>query len=147
MTAASTPSSQELDGEGAWDRTSNVIAWTALLGAARGGPDVLPYAAPARATDLTGLPAAFIDVGSVETFRDEAIDYAARLSQAGVPAELHLWPGGFHGFDGIAPHTALAQASRATRLGSNEFCGCVSPTSYTSTPGTMRVRSVSVYDS
>jgi|HubBroStandDraft_2_1064218.scaffolds.fasta_scaffold22789_2 acetyl esterase/lipase len=112
-----TPSSQELDGEGTWDRTSNVIAWTALLGAARGGPDVSPYAAPARATDLTGLPAAFIDVGSVETFRDEAIDYAARLSQAGVPAELHLWPGGFHGFDGIAPHTALAQASRATRLG------------------------------
>lgn len=112
-----TPSSQELDGEGTWDRTSNVIAWTALLGDARGGPDVSPYAAPARAEDLAGLPAAFIDVGSAETFRDEAIDYAARLSQAGVPVELHLWPGGFHGFDIVAPHTALAQASRATRLG------------------------------
>jgi acetyl esterase/lipase len=112
-----TPSSQELDGEGIWDRTSNLTGWTALLGDARGGPDVSPYAAPARAEDLTGLPATFIDVGSVETFRDEDIDYAARLSRAGVPVEFHLWPGGFHGFDGMAPQSALAQAARAARLG------------------------------
>jgi acetyl esterase/lipase len=112
-----TPSSQELDGEGIWDRTSNLTGWTALLGDARGGPDVSPYAAPARAEDLTGLPATFIDVGSVETFRDEDIDYAARLSRAGVSVEFHLWPGGFHGFDGMAPQTALAQAARAARLG------------------------------
>lgn len=111
-----TPSSQELDGEGVWDRTSNLTGWTALLGDARGGPDVSPYAAPARAEDLTGLPATFIDVGSVETFRDEAFDYAARLSRAGVSVEFHLWPGGFHGFDGLAPQTALAEASRTTRL-------------------------------
>jgi acetyl esterase/lipase len=112
-----TQSSQELDGEGVWDRTSNVTGWTALLGDARGGPGVSPYAAPARAQDLTGLPATFIDVGSVETFRDEDIEYAARLSQAGISVEFHLWPGGFHGFDGMAPQTALAQAARATRLG------------------------------
>lgn len=111
-----TASSQELDGEGIWDRADNLIGWTALLGDARGGPDVSPYAAPARAGDLTALPATFIDVGSAETFRDEAIDYAARLSRAGVPVEFHLWPGGFHGFDMIAPQSALAQASRATRL-------------------------------
>ena len=114
---AITPSSQELDGAGVWDRTSNLTGWTALLGDARGGPDVSPYAAPARAQDLSGLPATFIDVGSVETFRDEDIDYAARLSRAGISVELHVWPGGFHGFDGMAPHTALAQASRTTRLG------------------------------
>jgi acetyl esterase/lipase len=112
-----TPSSQELDGEGVWDRTDNRTGWTALLGDACGGPDVSPYAAPARAQDLTGLPATFIDVGSVETFRDEDIDYAARLSRAGISVEFHLWPGGFHGFDMFAPQTALAQASRATRLG------------------------------
>lgn len=116
-----TPSSQELDddvaGRGMWDRASNVTGWTALLGDAAGGPDVSPYAAPARAEDLAGLPAAFIDVGSAEIFRDEAIDYAARLSRAGVPVELHVWPGGFHGFDEVAPQTALARASRATRLG------------------------------
>jgi acetyl esterase/lipase len=111
-----TPSSQELDGEGVWDRTSNLTGWTALLGAARGGPDVSPYAAPAREQDLTGLPSAFIDVGSVETFRDEDIDYAARLSRAGVSVEFHMWPGGFHGFDMIAPQSALAQIARATRL-------------------------------
>jgi acetyl esterase/lipase len=112
-----TVSSQELDGEGVWDRTSNLTGWTALLGDARGGPDVSPYAAPARAQDLTRLPATFIDVGSVETFRDEDIEYAARLSRAGISVEFHLWPGGFHGFDGMAPQTALAQAARATRLG------------------------------
>jgi acetyl esterase/lipase len=112
-----TPSSQELDGEGVWDRTSNRTGWTALLGEACGGPDVSPYAAPARAEDLTGLPATFIDVGSVETFRDEDIDYAARLSRAGVSVEFHLWPGGFHGFDMMAPQSALGQAARATRLG------------------------------
>jgi acetyl esterase/lipase len=111
-----TPSSQELDGQGVWDRTSNLTGWTALLGDARGGPDVSPYAAPARAQDLTGLPPAFIDVGSVETFRDEDIHYAARLCQAGVSVEFHLWPGGFHGFDLIAPQSALAQIARATRL-------------------------------
>src|SRR6202022_2637328 len=84
-------SSYELDGEGIWDRTSNLTGWTALLGDSQGGPDVSPYAAPARATDLSGLPPACIDVGSVETFRDEGIDYATRIWQAGGSAELHVW--------------------------------------------------------
>ncbi len=76
----------------------------------------MPPELPAREQDLSGLPPAFIDVGSVETFRDEDIDYAARLSRAGVSVEFHLWPGGFRGFDGIAPQTALARAARTTRL-------------------------------
>src|SRR4051794_4637543 len=79
---------------------------------ARGGPDLSPYAAPARATDVAGLPATFIDVGSAEIFRDEAIDYGARLAQAGVPVELHVWAGGFHGFyAGFAPGIELAHAA------------------------------------
>ncbi|MBM9503167.1 alpha/beta hydrolase [Actinacidiphila acididurans] len=110
-----TPSSQELDGEGIWDATSNMTGWNALLGERRGGGDVSIYTAPARATDLSGLPASFVDVGSVETFRDEDIDYAARLLQAGVPTELHVWPGGFHGFDGMAPQAALSRTASATR--------------------------------
>ncbi|WP_335981167.1 MULTISPECIES: alpha/beta hydrolase [Streptomycetaceae] len=110
-----TPSSRELDGEGIWDRTSNTTGWHALLGERRGTDDVSIYAAPARATDLAGLPTAFIDVGSVETFRDEAIDYAARLLQAGVQCELHVWPGGFHGFDAMAPHAALSRTASTTR--------------------------------
>ncbi|WP_210569780.1 alpha/beta hydrolase [Streptomyces sp. GESEQ-4] len=111
-----TPSSYQMAGLGIWDRTSNDTGWTALLGEARGGPDVPAYAAPARAEDLTGLPPAFLDVGSAETFRDEVVAYASRLWQAGGVAELHVWPGGFHGFDGFAPQAALSQAARAAHL-------------------------------
>jgi acetyl esterase/lipase len=55
-------------------------------------------------------------VGSAETFRDEVVDYASRIWQAGGSAELHVWPGGFHGFDGIAPQAALSRSARAQRL-------------------------------
>jgi acetyl esterase/lipase len=113
---AVTPSSSELTGEGVWDQISNQTGWTALLGEAVGGPDVSPYAAPARAEDLSGLPPAFVDVGSVETFRDEDIDYAARLWRCGGQAELHVWPGGFHGFDAFAPDATLSRAARAARV-------------------------------
>ncbi len=98
-----------------WNRQANEVGWTALLGDARGGPDVSPYAAPARADDLSGLPPAFIDVGSADTFRDEDVDYATRIWQAGGIAELHVWPGGYHGFDGIVPHAALSKAAVAAR--------------------------------
>jgi acetyl esterase/lipase len=110
-----TASSRMLQGEGVWDRNDNFFGWTALLGERRGGRDVTPYAAPARAQDLSGLPRTYIDVGSAETFRDEALDYAARLSQAGVSVDLHMWGGGSHGFDRMAAHTAIARASLATR--------------------------------
>ncbi|MGW3667892.1 alpha/beta hydrolase [Streptomyces sp. NPDC005141] len=111
-----TPSAHQMAGVGAWDRTANQTAWTAVLGDARGGPDVPAYAAPARAGDLSGLPPAFLDVGSAETFRDEVVDYASRIWLAGGVAELHVWPGGFHGFDSFAPHTALSRTARATRI-------------------------------
>jgi acetyl esterase/lipase len=111
-----TPSTHQMAGIGVWDRASNDTGWTALLGERRGGPDVSPYAAPARAEDLSGLPPAFIDVGSAETFRDEAVAYASRLWQAGGRAELHVWPGGFHGYDMVAPQAALSQDTRAARL-------------------------------
>ena len=111
-----TPSSHELDGEGIWDRTSNLTGWQALLGGPCGGPDVSPDAAPARATDRSGLPPAFLDVESVETFRDETVDYAARIWRAGGSAELHVWPGGFHGFDLLAPEAALSRSARAARI-------------------------------
>lgn len=110
-----TPSSRQMAGLGIWDRAANETGWTALLGVARGGPDVSPYAAPARAADLSGLPPAFIDVGSAETFRDEAVTYASRIWQAGGIAELHVWPGGFHGFSMMAPQAALSQASEAAQ--------------------------------
>ncbi|ASY34282.1 putative alpha/beta hydrolase domain-containing protein [Streptomyces sp. Tu6071] len=110
-----TPSAVQMAGTGLWDREANHMGWTALLGERRGGPDVSPYAAPARAVDLAGLPPAFVDVGSAETFRDEDVAYASRLWACGVQTELHVWPGGFHGFDGIAPQAALSQTARTTR--------------------------------
>ncbi len=110
-----TRSTHQFDGIGVWDRISNETGWSALLGDARGGPDVSPYAAPARATDLRDLPPAFIDVGSAEIFRDEAVAFADGLWNAGGHAELHVWPGGFHAFDIFAPHTALSRGMIQTR--------------------------------
>ncbi|AIY48014.1 alpha/beta hydrolase [Mycolicibacterium fortuitum] len=110
-----TASSAQWDTEGIWIRSSNVTGWTALLGDRRATDGVSIYAAPARATDLTGLPPAYIDCGSAEVFRDEDVAYAMTLWSCGVQAELHVWPGGFHGFDLIAPHTALAQTAIAVR--------------------------------
>jgi acetyl esterase/lipase len=110
------PSTHQMAGRGIWDRTANETGWTALLGELRGGPDVSAYAAPARAEELSGLPPAFLDVGSAETFRDEVVAYASRIWQAGGVAELHVWPGGFHGFDGFAPQAAVSQACRGAQL-------------------------------
>jgi acetyl esterase/lipase len=109
-------SARQMAGLGIWDISYNRVGWAALLGAAAGGPDVSPYAAPARATDLSNLPPAFIDVGSAETFRDEAVEYASRIWRAGGSAELHVWPGGFHGFAGLAPQAAVSQAAKAAVL-------------------------------
>jgi acetyl esterase/lipase len=110
-----TASSWQMAGLGVWDRAANDVGWTALLGDARGGPDVSPYAAPARAADLSGLPPAFVDVGSAETFRDEDVAYASRIWQAGGRAELHVWPGGSHGFAGMVPEAALSRAAVAAQ--------------------------------
>lgn len=110
-----TPSVHQMADLPMWNRQANEVGWTALLGDARGGPDVSPYAAPARATDLSGLPPAFIDVGSADSFRDEDVDYATRIWRAGGVAELHVWPGGFHGFDGIVPTAGISLAAVAAR--------------------------------
>jgi len=110
------PSAVQMGDTGTWGRTANDTGWTALLGEARGGPDVSPYAAPARAQDLSGLPPAFVDVASAENFRDEDVAYATRIWQAGGRAELHVWPGGFHGFDGFAPQAQISREARAARL-------------------------------
>ncbi|CZR65462.1 related to lipase/esterase [Phialocephala subalpina] len=110
-----TVSSHQYVGEGTWSRGSNINGWTCLLGGPRGGNDVSIYAAPARANDLSGLPPTFIDVGSAEVFRDEAVNYATQLWKAGVQAELHVWAGGFHGFDLLAPNATLSVVARETR--------------------------------
>lgn len=106
---------RQMDGRDVWDRGWNEFGWTALLGTDRGGPDVSPYAAPARAADLSGLPPAYIDAGSAESLRDEGIAYASRIWQAGGEAELHVWAGGFHVFDNAVPDARISRAARAAR--------------------------------
>lgn len=99
-----------------WSSVSNRTGWTALLGDARGGPDVPPYAAPARATDLSGLPPAFIDVGTADIFLAEDVAFAQRLWAAGSLADLHVWAGGYHGFDASVPDAAVSRSARAARI-------------------------------
>jgi len=74
------------------------------------------YAAPARSPDYSRLPPAFIDVGSAELFRDEAIAFAQEVWKAGGEAELHVWPGGTHGYDVVAPSAAISIATTRARL-------------------------------
>jgi acetyl esterase/lipase len=108
----STASSQEIVDIGIWDRAGNIEAWQWYLG----DQPADQYAAPTRAQDLSGLPPAFIDVGTVDLFRDEDIAFAQRLMQAGVPTELHVHPGSYHAAETFAPDAALSRRIWATRL-------------------------------
>jgi acetyl esterase/lipase len=83
----------------AWSQESNRFGWNSYLGAASGLPGVPPYAAPSRCEDLSGLPPAWIGVGTLDLFHDECVAYAQRLTAAGVPCQAIVVPGAFHGFD------------------------------------------------
>lgn len=92
-----------------WAPGSNTFGWRCYLGDLYGADDVPYLAAPARATDLAGLPPALVYVGTLDGFCDEDVDYAQRLYQAGVPTELHVYPGAPHGFDGFTPDAVLSR--------------------------------------
>ena len=111
-----TASSHEITDIGVWDRAGNIEAWGWYLG---GGP-ADQYAAPTRAEHVTGLPPAFIDVGTVDLFRDEDIAFAQRLMQAGVPCELHVYPGAYHASETLAAEAALSQRIWAARIAALE---------------------------
>ncbi|MDR2254809.1 MAG: alpha/beta hydrolase [Arthrobacter sp.] len=111
-----TVSAQQYRGLGTWTREANDLAWTCVLGEELAfSTDALEYAAPSRATDLSGLPAAFIEVGAAETFRDEDVEYASRIWAVGGRAELHVWDGGCHGFDMYAPEARISRAALDAR--------------------------------
>ncbi len=101
--------SSRQDGLPVWSRNSNTFGWKAYLGDRYGRDDVPATAAPSRAADLAGLPPAFVSVGALDGFRDEDVEYALRLNQAGVPAELHVYPGACHGFTMLAPEAAVTK--------------------------------------
>ena len=98
-----TPSCREIQDIGIWDGWANREGFEALLGDRAGTDGVDAYAAPARAADLSGLPPTYIDVGELDSLRDEDVDYALRLLRAGVPTELHVYPGAYHGWEVFAP--------------------------------------------
>lgn len=98
-----------------WTADNNRVGWSSILGDGAAGADVSPYAAASRATDLAGLPATYMEVGSSEVFRDEDLEYALRLARAGVPMEVHSWQGGFHAFESLGPDANVSRACLAAR--------------------------------
>ena len=88
-----------------WNRQANLISWNAYVGAL---DEVPTYASPSLESNLTNLPPAFISVGSLDNFVDECIDYAQRLMQAGVPTDLRVYSGAFHGSVGMVAHSPIS---------------------------------------
>ena len=99
-----------------WTYEDNITGWGALLGSGAGGEAVSAYAAPARADDLSRLPDTYIDVGDLDIFRNEDIAYARRLADAGVPTELHVYPGCPHAFEALASDADISRRVIADRV-------------------------------
>ena len=117
-----TPSAREFTDTPVWNRRNARLSWEAYLGpGTAGSPAVSPYAAPARAADLAGLPPAYVAVMEFDPLRDEALAYAEALAAAGVPVQLRFYPGTFHGAVGVAhapvARRILADAGTALRAG------------------------------
>ncbi|WP_017793530.1 alpha/beta hydrolase [Leucobacter salsicius] len=110
-----TVSAWQYDGIGAWDRNNNDTGWDAYVGADRGTDRVTANQAPIHATDLAGLAPAYFEVGAADVFRDETVAYASRIWAAGGSAELHVWAGGYHGFNGFSPDAVVSQAANTAR--------------------------------
>ena len=114
-----TPSMREFEDTPLWNRPNAVWSWRHYLGPDHTG-DVSPYAAPARAEDLAGLPPAYVSTMEFDPLRDEGILYALRLLQAGVSVELHSFPGTFHG-------SGLHPAADASKRNHEEILAGLSP--------------------
>jgi acetyl esterase/lipase len=111
-----TTRSSQWEGVPIWQPVNNEFGWRAYLGDLYGGDDVPPTAAPARASDLSGLPPAFVSVGTADIFCDEDVAYAQALYHAAVPTELHVYPGAPHGFDGMIPAAGVSARARRDAL-------------------------------
>jgi acetyl esterase/lipase len=103
------PASDTLPDALFWTRESNLMGWRCYLGCEPGNKDVSCYASAYRATNLEGLPAAYITVGDIDLFAQEDTDYARRLIAANVPTELHVYPGGPHAFDMLVPTADISK--------------------------------------
>jgi acetyl esterase/lipase len=96
-------------GEFVWTPNANYFGWSSLLGQEPGSEGVSPYAAAARAEKLEGLPPTYISVGALDLFLEEDMEYVRRLVRAGVPTELHVYPGGYHAFN-LWPEAQVSKA-------------------------------------
>ena len=108
-------------GEFVWTQENNYFGWRSLLGEEPGSAGVSPYAAAARAADVSGLPPTFISVGGLDLFLEENLTYADRLGRAGVPVELHMYPGAYHGFYRATNARVTRQAEHDTREALRRF--------------------------
>jgi acetyl esterase/lipase len=108
-----TISNPEVENLFTWSHDNNETAWKALIGDKDGDNDC--YGAAARATNLRGLPSTYIDVGSLDIFVHDSLDYAQRLMRENVEVELHVWPGVPHGFEGLAPQTKYGKMAVDSR--------------------------------
>jgi acetyl esterase/lipase len=88
-----------------WNPKTNRLGWAAYLRGA--DPEV---AVPSRHADLSSLAPAWVGVGTLDPLYDESLDYARRLQAAGVPCQIDIVAGAFHGFDMVAPHAAVSRA-------------------------------------
>jgi acetyl esterase/lipase len=103
------PASDSLPDTLVWTRESNRIGWQSYLGRNFGEEHLSPYAAAYRASNLRGLPPAYIAIGELDLFLNESTIYAQRLIQAGIHTELHVYPGAFHGFEMTAPEANISR--------------------------------------
>ena len=101
-----------MTGEFIWSPPKNQFGWESLRGDYAVDDARAGWFSPSRATDLAGLPPAYISVGALDLFLDEDLDYARRLSAAGVAVETHVYPGAIHGFDMI-PNAAVTKQAKA----------------------------------
>ena len=100
----------------AWSHKNNRFGWKSYLGQEGGAPDVPDYAVPARRKDLSGLPPAWIGVGTLDIFHDEDAAYARRLQDAGIQCEFITVPGAFHGFDRFGPLLPIVQNFQKSQI-------------------------------
>ncbi|KIW96652.1 uncharacterized protein Z519_02043 [Cladophialophora bantiana CBS 173.52] len=101
---------------GTWTVNDNTTGWQAYLSGKAGASDVPYYAAAARTPSVEGLPPTYIDVGDLDIFRDEDVEYARRIAAANIHTELHLYPGVPHGWDLIAPGISVTANALANRI-------------------------------
>jgi acetyl esterase/lipase len=99
-----------------WSQKSNRFGWESYLGKPCGAEDVPAYSVPARREDLSGLPPAWIGVGSLDVFHDEDAAYAQRLKECGIECEMDIIPGAFHGFDVFDPKLSIVQDFRKSQI-------------------------------